>query len=187
MVQLDKITALLQLVDKLVTSLLRAQLVDKLVTSLLRAQLVDKLCVFACVALNDLIGKFRCDFQLAKILLQFVFLQRQDFSFVIVNSFHFPEQLFLPLPQGGHVLFDVDVDIARHILLVHLQLLRDVVQLSNRFHDVRNLRAHLVHKRAQTVLTRVERFHDVAVFVHRDRVVDYRAISTHGDLTSVAE
>ena len=29
-VQLDKITALLQLVDKLVTSLLRAQLVDKM-------------------------------------------------------------------------------------------------------------------------------------------------------------
>ena len=50
LVQLDKITALLQTCWQACY-----KLVDKLVTSLLRAQLVDKLCVFACVRGDQLV------------------------------------------------------------------------------------------------------------------------------------
>ena len=59
LLQLDKTTALLQLVDKLVTSLLRTQLVDKLVqvTSVLRTQLVDKLVQVTSVLRTQLVDK----------------------------------------------------------------------------------------------------------------------------------
>ena len=79
------------------------------------------------------------------------------------------------------------MDVLRDGVLVHIELLRDVVEMTHGLDYVRYLRVHVGGERAEHVLASLESIGHVAVLVKGDRVTDDRTITTHRDLAGLAE